>query len=63
MKLTDGCVWGNNKFFVITEKWYEGWVNDKGILACEVDEQHIEIIKCVKCSLEYKEQDFKGIDY
>lgn len=63
MQLNTRCVCGNNKFFIITEKLYEGLVNEYGILDCEADEQHIETIKCTSCSKEYKEQDFKDIDY
>ena len=60
-KLTCEC--GNNKFLVITEKLYEGYVNEGGILVCEPEEQHIEIIKCSICGKEYKIEDFKEVAY
>jgi len=63
LQLESRCICGNNKFLVFSEKMYEGYINEQGILTCEPDEQHIEIIKCSACSKKYTVQDFRGIDY
>jgi hypothetical protein len=57
------CNCNNNKFILITEKMYEGCIDESKTLICEPEEQHIEVIKCSKCGKEYKEEDFVGIDY
>ena len=63
MQLEPKCKCGNNKFIVITEKMYEGCVNEQGILVCEPEEQHIDTIKCSMCNKDYMVKDFKDIDY
>lgn len=63
MQLESLCDCGNNKFFIITEKMYEGYLNEKGVLICEPDEQHINNIKCSTCGKEYTVHNFKEIEY
>lgn len=57
------CSCGNERFFIHTEKLYEGCVDSDGILVCEPEEQHIVEIKCSVCGKVYEEKDFKDIDY
>jgi len=57
------CKCGNNKFIVITEKMYEGYINDEGVLVCLPEEQRIEEIKCSMCGQKYNVEDFKEVDY
>jgi len=63
MLIKNGCRCGNNKFFLITEKLYEGYLNKKAILVCEPDSQDVKEIKCTDCGRHYKMQDFEQIDY
>lgn len=63
MPLKSKCDCGNNKFLVITEKIYEGYINEKGILACAPEEQHIDLIRCSICNKNYAIQNFREIDY
>lgn len=63
MKPKFSCKCGNNKFMVITEKMYEGYINNEGVLLCEPEEQHIEEIKCSKCGQKYKVENFDEVDY
>lgn len=57
------CSCGNNKFLIISEKLYEGCVNEKGVLVCEPEEQHIVEIKCSKCGKPYNAEDFTRVEY
>ena len=59
----DKCKCGNNKFIIITEKMYEGYINDEGVLVCLPEEQHIEEIECSICGQKYNVNDFKEVDY
>lgn len=63
MQIKLKCDCGNNKFLICTEKMYEGYINEDGILVCEPDEQHIEAIKCSMCSKDLMIKDFRGIEY
>jgi len=63
MQLRSTCSCGNNKFLVFTEKMYEGYIDERRILVCEPDEQHVDIIKCSACSKEYTVQNFREVDY
>lgn len=63
MKFISKCKCGHNKFLIFTEKMYEGYINDEGVLVSEPEEQHIEEIKCSKCDRRYEVEDFKDIDY
>ena len=63
MQIKLKCDCGNNKFLMFTEKMYEGYINEDGILVCEPDEQHIEAIKCSMCSKDHMIKDFRCIDY
>ena len=63
MQIKHACKCKNNKFLIITEKMYEGYINEEGLLVCEPEEQHIEEIKCSDCSKKYHIDDFVGIEY
>ena len=48
---------------MFTDKMYEGYINENGILICEPEEQHIETIKCSICNKDHMVKDFRDIEY
>lgn len=63
MQIKLKCDCGNNKFLMFTDKMYEGYINENGILICEPEEQHIETIKCSICNKDHMVKDFRDIEY
>lgn len=56
------CSCGSTDFLVITEKLYEGSVED-GVLKCEPDSEGIMEIQCRQCQKQYDVSSFEDIDY
>lgn len=63
MQFKSKCECGNNKFLVFTEKMYEGYISESGVLVCEPAEQHIDEVKCSSCGKRYSVNDFKEVNY
>jgi len=61
--LSNKCKCKNSKLIIITEKMYEGIVDEKNILMCEPEEESIIEIKCSQCGNKYKLDDFSEICY
>jgi hypothetical protein len=57
------CKCGCDKFFLITEKLYEGCLNEKGTMECEPDSEYVTEIKCSGCGRHYQIKDFAQVDY
>ena len=58
----NNCNCGSNEFLVISEKVYEGEMED-GILECVPDNEMIIEVKCRKCQKEYAVESFREISY
>lgn len=56
------CRCGSIDFHLVSEKLYEGYVED-GILKCEPDSEDIIEIKCRNCQRRYDVDSFKEISY
>jgi hypothetical protein len=61
--LSNKCNCKNNKLIIVTEKMYEGCINEKDVLVCEPEDEFIIEIKCSKCGKKYKVKDFNEIEY
>lgn len=61
MQIND-CSCGSTEFLIISEKIYEGYI-ENGILKCEPDSEGIIEIKCRKCQKEYDVGLFREISY
>lgn len=58
----NSCSCGSTDFLVISEKMYEGCIED-GILKCEPDNEGIIEIECRKCQKQYDVGSFREISY
>jgi len=58
----ENCICGSNVFLIISEKVYEGEIED-GILKCVPDNEVVIEVKCRKCQKEYKVESFEEISY
>ena len=61
MSLND-CNCGSTDFIIISEKIYEGEI-ENGILKCVPANEMIIEIKCRKCQKEYDDGSFREISY
>jgi hypothetical protein len=60
--ITKNCICGSDEFLVITEKIYEGYI-DEGMLVCEPDNEDVMEIKCRSCQKIYDAKSFKSLEY
>lgn len=60
---TNRCPCGNTAFLVTTEKLYAAAVDAEGVLACREQSEFIRSIVCSKCGREFRQEDFKGVDF
>ena len=56
------CNCGSNEFLVISEKTYEGEI-ENGVLECAPENEHIIEIECLKCQGKYTIESFRDISY
>ena len=61
-KLMNRCSCGSETFLIISEKIYEGMIQDE-ILKCDPDNEGIIEIKCKQCKKPYNAKVFKEIEW